>query len=104
MLLVVRALLPPGHILPGSLYMCKAVIAYKGPEMYEQHACRRQCHCFPYIQKHEYLAHKDDCCPVCNEPRFEYAVSAIGNTMEVANMVIVSLDVKFGDNNSQDPV
>ena len=81
-------LLPPGHILPASYHLCKQVVAFASPDTFEYHVCPNLCHNFGHLPKDQWLAHKNNICPVCKTGRrFEWSKTATDRTVIRASKV-----------------
>jgi len=67
------AILPPGHFLPGSWHLMKAVVGVESAEEYCHHLCPNPlcCYVFPDLDRSEWSAHHDECCKNCGCARFK---------------------------------
>lgn len=63
--------LPKPNNCPPSLYIMKKLLECKQTYEVQQHVCVNDCCRFAWLDKRQYLAHKDECCPHCQEPRFD---------------------------------
>ena len=68
--LLCYVLLPAGHLLPTSLYLCEKTLGADDKRV-QEHACVNEDHLFPALARKEWLAHVDDQCPKCHERRFD---------------------------------
>jgi hypothetical protein len=69
--------LPEGNFYPPSLHVCKVILDIEEVSKYERHVCVNDCTVFPIQREEDWLAHRQDRCPHCEEKRFEeYRVAA----------------------------
>ena len=85
---MLSSLLPKGHILPPSFYLCKKVLAVKDPDNHQYHVCPNLCHCFGHLPRAEWERQKEEMCPECKTGRrFEWSVTATGRIVIEATKV-----------------